>query len=522
MKILQVVHGFPPESIAGTESYCSALIRCLSERGYECIVLAGSGRDAPEPTLAVSEQDGVLVARYQRAAGRPYRWTDEYDADSERLVRRLLALVKPDVVHLHHWLHLTDNLVAICADAGIPAVVTLHDVWTSCPRIHRIRRDGMFCVEPPATAPCLTCAERAPWQGDGETVRALALRREMLETELVLARAVIVPSEAHRRLVVTLLNLSEDRVTVLPHGTLGTFTGRQDSGGDETFPQRPLQIGHWGYLMHLKGTHLILEAVHRLRDPSSVQVHLIGPIVEQEYEQRLRALAQGISVQFHGAYRPADLHAFDFDLAVFASIASESYSFALDEALRLGLPVIVSDRGALPERIVGAGLTFRVGEPDDLAQRLQEILDTPHLLDTMRRNIRPEMFFSMERHVAMLEKIYEDAAQPTRESTTPYLKLIAHARQQIQEREGALADLRARVAQSDRISEEREAALQQAQQALTEQTARLQQAQQALTEREAALQQAQQAIASLQGELANLRRTPLFKLHAVLTKRSQR
>ena len=452
MKILQIVHGFPPEAIAGTESYCESLCRCLLQGGHACFVLAGSGRCAPEATLATVDQDGLLVSRYLKVEGQPRGWTDEYDPDAEGLMRRLLALVNPDVVHLHHWLHLTNNLVAICTDLSIPVVVTLHDVWTSCPKIHRIRWDGAFCAEPPATAPCLTCADRGPWPGDQEIASALALRREMMETELALADAIIVPSEAHRAFLLTLLDLPQERLVVLPHGSIPAVTGKDGKRGQSAFPSRPLQIGHWGYLTYPKGTHLILEAVQRLRDPSAVQVHLVGTTIEQEYEQQLRELARDIPVQFHGAYRPADLQTFDFDLAVFASIASESYSFALDEALRLGLPVLVSDRGALPERIGSAGLTFRAGDAGDLARRLQEILDAPEVLETMRWSIRPEALFSMEAHVAMLEKIYEDAAHPNKpkgESPTPYLKLIAHAKRQVREREAALAELQARLAQAE-------------------------------------------------------------------------
>ncbi len=69
MRILQIVHGFPPESIAGTETYCEALSRCLLERGHECMVLAGSKRSAPEATTSscgpagVATQVAVLYAR---------------------------------------------------------------------------------------------------------------------------------------------------------------------------------------------------------------------------------------------------------------------------------------------------------------------------------------------------------------------------------------------------------------------------------------------------------------------------
>ena len=553
MRVLQIAHGFPPDSIAGTEQYCEALSRHLVRRGYECMVLAGSEQSAPEATLATVDQDGLLVTRYLRAEGRARSWTEEYDPEADEMARRVLALVQPDIVHLHHWQRLTNNLVAICADLGIPVVVTLHDVWTSCPRVHRIRWDGEFCADPPATAPCVTCAERGAWQGDQEILGALALRREIVELELALAAAIIVPSEAHRAFLLNLLALPEDRLTVLPHGSIPRVAARRASGRGSGFGNRPLRIGHWGYLTYLKGVHLLLEAVHKLRDPSAAQVHLIGTPVDQGYEQRLRGLAQGIPVQFHGAYRPSDLEALDLDMAVLPSIASESYCFALDEALYLGLPVLVSDRGALPERIGGAGLTFRAGDAGDLARRLQEILDAPHVLDSMRRSIRVDSLFSMEAHVAMVEKIYEDAVHsktPKRTPSMSYVKLITHGKQVIREREAALRGLQQQLAQAEQAMQEKEALVQQAEQAMQEKEALVQQAEQAMQEKDALVQKAEQAMQEkdalvheqealveqtrralelLQGDHANLRttllelrRTPLFKLQELLEKLSRR
>src|SRR5574337_1443893 len=288
----------------------------------------------------------------------------------------------------------------------------------------------------------------------------------MIGAELALASALIVPSEAHRSLLLELLELPENRLTVLPHGSLQTLMAQERRTGLSAFPNRPLQIGHWGYFLYHKGTHLLLEALHHLDDPSAVQVHLIGTALEQAYGDRLRDLARGLSVQFHGAYQPADLQAFDLDLAVFPSITSESYSFTIDEALQLGLPVLVSDRGALSERIGKAGLTFRAGDAEDLARRLQGILDAPEVLEAMRRGIRIETLLSMKAHVAMLEKIYEDATQTSRpkvETSAPYLKLLVHAQQQVREREEALANLESRLMQTETAAtalvQERDAAL---------------------------------------------------------------
>jgi glycosyltransferase involved in cell wall biosynthesis/GT2 family glycosyltransferase len=512
MRILQIVHAFPPESVAGTERYCEALSRELLRLGHDCLVLAGSERSVSQATLETVEHDGLAVSRYLRAGGPPRRWTAEYDPDAERFVRQLLALTRPDVVHLHHWQRLTNNLVAICADAGVPVVVTLHDAWTTCPRIHRIRSDGAFCAEPPSTAPCATCAERAPWQDDAVIASALGLRREIVRAELALAAAVVVPSEAHRAFLLGLLDLPDDRLAVVPHGNLSRSLARAPAAGHARFPDRPLQIGHWGYLVYLKGPHLILEAVHRLRDPSAVQVHLIGTAVEQDYERRLRELAEGIAVRFHGAYGPDDLGSLDLDLAVLPSIASESYSFALDEALQLGLPVLVSDRGAPRERIGAAGLTFRAGDAADLAERLQALIDTPKTLDRLRQGVRADLLFSIDAHAAMLEKFYQDAVHagaPPRVPRTPYVKLLAHAGQEVRAREEALAGLQARLAGAELALHEKDVRFHQVLHEKDEKEA-------IILETRRDLETSRAEHATLAGRLRALGDLPLVRLHHAL------
>jgi hypothetical protein len=85
---------------------------------------------------------------------------------------------------------------------------------------------------------------------------------------------------------------------------------------------RILQIAHGFPPDQIAGTELYCEALSRY-------------LLARGHEERLRELARTMPVRFHGVYRPADLQTFDLDIAVFASITSESYSFALDEALHL-------------------------------------------------------------------------------------------------------------------------------------------------------------------------------------------
>ena len=137
-------------------------------------------------------------------------------------------------------------------------------------------------------------------------------------------------------------------------------------------------------------------------------------------------------------------------------------------------------------------------------QLRQEILDTPQVLDTMRRGIRLDTLFSMEAHAAMLEKIYEDAAdanRPKRNSSTPYLKLIGHIQQQVRYREAAQAELQERLTQAERAIHEKEALLQQTRRAL---------------------EMLKEDHANLRAYLLSLKQTPLFKLQELLARLSRR
>lgn len=492
MRILQIVHGFPPESNAGTEQYCAMLCRHLRQRGHTVAVLAGSGQRAPRAMTATVEQDGFEVRRYLRAEDRYSGWVNEHDPEAEHALREILTSFQPEVVHVQHWYRLTRNLVAICASHA-PVVVTLHDCWISCPRIHRIRKDGSYCAGPLQAAPCLECVDRMPQQTDREIADALALRQQEIQAELSQAAVIIVPSEAHYTLLVGQREMPEGRVIVLQHGSLQTVTGWKGRDAPSAASRhRPLRIGHWGHLLHHKGTHLLLEAVHRLRDPLTVHVHLIGAALDAPYERQLQDLARGLSVQFHGAYQPADLQAVNLDLAVFPSITSESYSFTLDEALQAGLPVLVSDRGALSERIGAAGMTFRAGDPDDLARRIQEIVDAPETLRAMGLDIRMERLCSMAAHTAIMEKIYEDVIDTSRLKVKPlmsYLKLLVHVRRQLLERDSALAGVRADLAEAEQTAQRTGADLRQAQRVLERFRGDLEQQRRRMTELEKRISQ---------------------------------
>ncbi len=445
MKILQVVHRAPPHEVGGTEQYTLSMSRALAARGHECFLLAGSDQTCPDPVLILSEHEGLSITRYASSFPPRYRgqWAQTYNPEADALIRRFLTMVRPDLVHVHHWMRLTSNIVGLCAELEIPSVVTLHDLWVSCPRGNRFTNEGRFCIEPSSAALCLNCAVREPWQDDEEMSEAIALRAAQFNRELELADFLLVPSSAQKALLQKVLGGPADRLRVLPHGSI-TDLPRRAAADRRGLADLPLRLGYWGHLIPYKGPHLLIDAVRLLPDPSLVEVHIYGGEAPPWYEEQLHAAAQGLPVTFHGPFTPDDIAEAELDVAVFPSLLHESYSFVLDEAFQRGFPVLVPDRGALPERAGEAGLVFAAEDAASLAARIQEILHNPEALDQLRRAIPASPSPSMEVHVEELEKIYVEARathRPRESVVMDYPALLARAMRQVAAREEKLEKL---------------------------------------------------------------------------------
>jgi hypothetical protein len=280
------------------------------------------------------------------------------------------------------------------------------------------------------------------------------------------------------------------------------------------FPLRPLQIGHWGHLWPHKGAHLLIEAVRRLPNPDRVAVHIYGGDAPCWYQAQLESAAAGLPVHFHGPFRPHDIARAELDIAVFPSQAHESYALVIDEAFHYGLPLIVSDRGALPERAGCAGLVFAAEDADGLAARILEILDHPELLESLRVAIPQSPSPAMEEHVEELERIYEEARTdpPAREfPAADYPRLLAHAMQQLAAREAKLEEL---IGQVKCLEEDVRLRAAEMEAHLTQRREEVDRLTRQLTQSRAEADRLTQQIAALQ-------RTPAFKLQSLVERLSR-
>src|SRR5262245_48386835 len=140
MRILQIVHGFPPDAWAGTELVTLHLSQALQERGHHVIVLTRTeDREANEFSLREESYAGVAVWRAVNNHTQTTTFRLFYDNPFyDELFLKLLGQVRPDIVHFQHIAHFSATLVSLVVAQGYPTVLSLHDFFFPCHRIHLI------------------------------------------------------------------------------------------------------------------------------------------------------------------------------------------------------------------------------------------------------------------------------------------------------------------------------------------------------------------------------------------------
>ncbi len=410
MRLLHFVHNFPPEFRGGTESYVLNLASRQVRTGNTVCVVSGSAVEKAGIDLHRELMGKVRVIRlFKRSDERMY----EIQPHFPRLSRHALTILRsfnPHVVHVHHWHHLTDDLVRLAARDRFPVVLTLHDFFPVCPRFFRIRPGAnKICPSEQSPGECYACIrkEHLPWPVD--LMQGLYSRRNSMLEEVKAASYVYTFSSAVAEFYRNIPWFPYIPIDVLPIGLLRPLS-RSGSGSPRT-PGKRLRIVTWGGHTEVKGTHLLLRAASSPRLSGKVEVHVLGKLVHPEYKKEIERLARGCNAVLYGYFPESEKETLGtrFDLAVFPTQAFETYSIVVDEALSMGMPVVATRPGAQGERLGEAGMIVPSGDVGALESAIEAFLN-PKVFEKAAAAAARTRIKTMDEQWMRLSKVYDRLA----------------------------------------------------------------------------------------------------------------
>ena len=369
---LVLSEGWFPDSPSGLTRFVRELVFALAERGVQSRgVVLGPASDPPPGFDVPADTDDPLarrLARYARAAEQ--------------------AAGAIDVVDAHFALYAFRPVVT-GALRRHPLVVHFHGPW----------------------------ADEAV--AAGRRSRAAASARRRVEGAVYRrARALVVLSEAFRRLLIERYGVSPWRVHVIPPGV----DLRRFAPGRRAEARRALglPLDAWvavsvRRLVERMGLDVLLDAWAALpqTEPESLLIVAGEGPARADLERRADALGIGQRVRFPGRvddellplwYRAADV-------AVVPSIALEGFGLVVLEALACGTPVVATRTGGLPEPLehLDSSLVVPPGDVRALSNRLAAARAGTAPLPLPERCRAHAERFTWRETAAQTEEVYDRA-----------------------------------------------------------------------------------------------------------------
>jgi glycosyltransferase involved in cell wall biosynthesis len=374
--------------------------------GGEDIVFANEG--------ALLESHGHQVIRYQRhnddvsSIGRVQLlkrtiWNQQTVTNIGDLIRA----DRPDIIHCHNTFPLISPAVYHAAKSlNVPVVQTLHNYRLICPQA-QLLRDGTVCEK------CV--GKSVPWPAVAhgcyrQSRAASAAITAMLgyhwrrKTWTQSVDRYIAPSEFTKAKYIE-GGFPGDKITVKPNFVNVDPAPGNGSGDFAIFV---------GRLSHEKGVQSLLDAWGRLKGDQKLKILGDGPLAETV----ANAAAQDQRIEWMGP-QSSDVVLSQVGNAKFLimpSIWFETFGLTMIEAFAKGTPVLAAKIGTMEEIVTDGqtGLFFAPGQAADLAKAVQQYIDNPAVLQSMRGAARREFEqkYTAQANYEALINIYHQAIDP--------------------------------------------------------------------------------------------------------------
>ena len=435
MKVLLVIHGYPPRYNAGSEVYTQTLANALFDAGCEVEVFARE-EDPFLPDYHLRSEADPLNPEIPLHLVNHARSNARFQNDIiDSIFSCLLDRVQPDLIHFGHFNHLSMGMPKVAKERGLPTLFTLHDYIFMCPRGQFLRwgltheNPWTLCseqVDGVCASKCFNrflegvCVEKELSYWTGWVEKRMEQSRSAAENiDLFIA-----PSRRLMSRHVDEFGLDASKVTYLDYGFDLDRLERRRRVDEDGFV-----FGYIGRHHPSKGIHHLIDAFARLNQSATLRIwgRSEGQVTQALRRRTVLPEDGSLTVEWLREYENVDIVREVFDLCdciVVPSIWDENSPLVIHEAQQCGVPVITADHGGMGEYVQDGvnGLTFAHRDSESLRSAMQTALNDPEQFSELGRagylHSEDGQIPSKEAHAAEVIRIYETLLSPPVEVTS--------------------------------------------------------------------------------------------------------
>lgn len=442
MRILQVVHSFPPDNFAGVETYTYNLCKQLARHHQVFVFYRVNNLRQKEYEVQLRQREGISIYSINNTFKHCYSFEGlYYNEEIAARFERLLDEINPQIVHIQHLVFLSASLIEKIKQRKIPILCTLHDYWFICSQWHHLKKDLSLCDNNDVSQ-CIDCLDaqlnlkktakqiyigirnvipssflrllKTCYVNSQKTIGGSMLQKEKIELRNKYMKTVcsmidifIAPSQYIKNRYIK-FGIPEDKIEFLKLGIPYRLLPAFKKNG----PPGLSVVGFIGTILPAKGVDVLINAFKRLPE-KNITLRIYGKMIPYQrfeyYPSYLRRLAQNQKIQFMGGFNHSEIAQVfsEIDILVVPSLWQENSPLVVQEAFLFKTPIIASRVGGIPELIEDGknGLLFEPGDTEGLAEKISLLVNNAGLIDKLKQGITLPKDISQ--HTEELERLYQ-------------------------------------------------------------------------------------------------------------------
>ncbi len=415
MRILKIIHGYPPNYNAGSEVYSQSVVNELKKKHKIIVFTREENPYQKDFEFRKQTKDNIDFVFVNMAR--------EKDAYNHKILNNrfenLLIQNKPDIAHIGHLNHLSTGIIDVLNKNKIPIVYTLHDFWLMCPRGQFLQRnfDGKniyrLCDYQQDNKCANSCYKMYFSDQTSEKYFTNWVKQRMKTTRSIIDKVdlFIAPSRYLMNRFIDNFKMPKNKIIYLDYGFPTHYL-------KPVLPQKKdiFTFGYIGTHIPSKGIDLLIKAFSKIK--KSAKLKIFGREKGQSTVFLKRLAQKSINeVEFCGEYINRNLATTVFnkvDVIVVPSIWAENSPLVIHEAQACKIPVITANYAGMKEYVKHKknGLLFEHRNKQSLYEQLNFAVENQNLVKKYGK--RGYLYSkngdvpSIEDHCVKLEKIYTE------------------------------------------------------------------------------------------------------------------
>lgn len=362
-RVLYILHHLG----GGTEKYAIEMVRSFAHDNVSYVL------QVFDKQMILTEYNNGSKLAYIFNISHPITTETIHDPEYAEIVEKILSTFTIELVHIHHLIGHTLDIFNVAKDMKIPVIYTPNDYYCICPAIFLVDKDQKYCENVLDVNKCSECLAIKCNLKKGFIIEW----RKNFQAALDATDMIVASNPYVMDILRKCYRLRDDRTMIIEPGHTQELQELSKSRVDRDI-NKPFVIAFIG---GLGKSHKGYDVFYRLAKSGKLADKTRWMIVGISETHDVQGYYPDCNIYVYGRfkdYREIASVLQGVDLVINPSLC-ETFSYTLSEAWSAGIPVLVSNMGAMKERVerTGGGWCVDVSDVKEVEKKIVDIISSP-------------------------------------------------------------------------------------------------------------------------------------------------